>query len=149
MDFFIWNIKILIFFNFSGLIHETRDLVFWPGQFQTGFNNYGIERGRGGFWFFITEDAREIHVKIWQSDGLYFSNVAKMMTWLLTNILTRELNLHYMVNLRGHFLLLGTPRLISTFILARFLVLSSCSSFRKVQASLTVTINSPLIYYFY
>ena len=131
------------------MTNETQDPASWPDQSRTGFNNYGTERRRGGFWFLITEDAREIHLKIWQSDGLYFSNVAKMMTWLLTNILTRELNLHYMVNLRGHFLLLGTPRLISTFILARFLVLSSCSSFRKVQASLTVTINSPLIYYFY
>ena len=100
MDFFIWNIKTLIFFSFfvlirvnpswPGLIHETQDPVSWPGQPRAGFNNYSIERGRGGFWFLITEDAREIHVKIWQSDGLYFSNVAKMMTWLLTNILTRE-----------------------------------------------------------
>jgi hypothetical protein len=50
MDFFIWNIKTLIFFNFSGLIridsswsgltHKTRDPAPWPGQPQAGFNNY-------------------------------------------------------------------------------------------------------------
>jgi len=49
MDFFIWNIKILIFFNFSGL---TRVDPGWPMKPETrplgrvnprtGFNNYDI-----------------------------------------------------------------------------------------------------------
>jgi hypothetical protein len=49
MDFFIWNIKILIFFKFfwvdpswPGLTHETRDPASWLGQPRTGFNNYAL-----------------------------------------------------------------------------------------------------------
>jgi hypothetical protein len=154
MDFFIWNIKILIFFNFFVLIrvnlnwpeltHETQDLTFWPGLITMV---YGEEEGDFDFW------SRRMHEKsTWRSDkamGFIFQTWQRWWRGCWPTSWHVKLNLHYMVNLRGHFLLLGTPRLISTFILARFLVLSSCSSFRKVQASLTVTINSPLIYYFY
>jgi len=41
LDFFIWNIKTLFFFNFSRLTHETRNPTLWPDHPRTGFNNYG------------------------------------------------------------------------------------------------------------
>ena len=41
LDFFIWNIKTLFFFNFSRLTHETRNPTLWPDHPRIGFNNYG------------------------------------------------------------------------------------------------------------